>query len=83
MSMVICEECEKHFDSDLDPECFVSVYSPAEFTYADRETMSEKEYEILCEHCRNEYLEAQEALREEWAAGELTYGNIEAWARKA
>lgn len=44
MSMVVCRECERHFDSDADPDCFVEIGNMRRLTATV----------IVCENCRND-----------------------------
>ena len=47
MSMTRCERCERIFDSDEDPDCFV-------------EKPTHTSYECICESCRDEIWEENE-----------------------
>lgn len=51
VSMCVCKNCTKYIDSDDDPDCFVEVGNMRRY----HETI------ILCERCREERLEKEEA----------------------
>ena len=50
MSMVICEDCDRLFDSDDDPDCFIEVGNMRRL----------HKTKILCESCREDWLEELE-----------------------
>ncbi len=57
MSMVICDHCDRLFDSDADPDCFIE---PPYATPASRSVQ-----DIICEPCRERALDRQQERRAE------------------
>lgn len=59
MSMIQCDDCEKIFDSDEDPDCFVTWpdYFPADRRGAVTDC-------VVCEPCRERQWEQQQKLQE-------------------
>lgn len=63
MSMVICSECERYFDSDADPDCFV---------YVGNYKRLHKDV-IMCEPCRDDHeidMDQQDTERAKGEAGD-------------
>ena len=55
MSMVQCERCDKVFDSDDDPDCFVEKANYAALAHPVGTVQTQPiEYECICEPCRDE-----------------------------
>ena len=51
MSMAMCKDCDRIFDTDDDPDCFIEVGNMRRYT----------EIIMVCEPCREKRLEKKEA----------------------
>ena len=53
MSMIRCDECERIFDSDEDPDCYVEKPNYINTSHPVKPAASlPVEWDVICEQCR-------------------------------